>query len=169
MSIPSTPPTALSPVSRDTLRGFAGSFASGVTVLTTRGDDGRLYGLTMNAVCSVCLEPPLFLACVAKDSATLPVLRKSGVFALNILAEDQQTVSNTFASKGDDKFAAIAHQPGITGSPVIEGALASAEFRITATHEAGDHVIVVGEAVAVATSEGVPLGYFRGKYAKVAI
>ena len=159
--------TAIAPLSADELRKFAGSFATGVVVLTTCGKDGSLYGLTMNAVSCVCLEPPLFLACVDSGSATLAPLMETGAFALNILSRDQEMISNTFASKGADKFANIAHTRGRIEMPLITGAIASAEFRIVQTHEAGDHVIVVGEAVASETAGGEPLGYFRGKYTGV--
>lgn len=155
------------PLSAEDLRKFSGSFTTGVVVLTTRGKDGALYGLTMNAVSCVCLEPPLFLACVDSGSATLARLMETGTFALNILSRDQEAISNTFASKGADKFTNIEHSQGSLGMPLITGALASAEFRLTETHEVGDHVIVVGEAVASATAAGEPLGYFRGKYARV--
>lgn len=161
-------PDTLAAVVPEELRAFAGSFATGVTVLTTRGADGGIHGLTMNAVSCVCLDPPLFLACVDKGSATLGRLRESGVFALNILSKDQQDISNNFAAKGEDKFAEIAHRSGILGVPLIEGALAVAEFRVQSEFEAGDHIIVIGEAVASSVAEGSPLGYFRGKYAELA-
>ena len=155
----------IAPISVDELRKFAGNFATGVVVLTTYGRDGTLYGLTMNAISSVCLEPPLFLACVARGSATLEPLLETGAFALNILARDQDVVSNTFASKNPDKFAEIAHRKGKLDLPLIEGALACAEFRVVNTLDAGDHVIIVGEALASTAGDGAPLGYFRGKYA----
>lgn len=146
------------------MRSFAGHFASGVTVLTTIDAAGRLYGLTMNAVSCVCLEPPLFLACVDKNSATLGPLLESNVFALNILAADQDKISNNFASKGEDKFANVATTTGSLGVPLITGALAAAEFRLFNRFEAGDHVIVIGEAIATTTSDAAPLLYFKGKY-----
>lgn len=152
------------PVEALALRTFAGHFATGITVLTTRDAAGRDYGLTMNAVSCVCLEPPLFLACVDKRSATLAPLLESGVFALNILAAGQETVSNTFASKGDDKFRDVATETGSLGVKLISGALASAEFRVHQTVESGDHVIVIGEAMATATQDAAPLLYFKGKY-----
>lgn len=158
---------AQSTIGKDELRDFAGSFATGVVVLTTTGRDGSLFGLTMNAVSCVCLEPPTFLACVDKGSATLAPLLETGAFALNILARDQETVSNTFASKNSDKFAEIDHTEGTLGVPLISGALAAAEFRVSKTVEAGDHVIVLGEAVASRLGEGAPLGYFRGRYADI--
>lgn len=158
---------AMAPVGVDELRNFAGNFASGVVVLTTTGKDGIPYGLTMNAVSCVSLDPPLFLACVDKESATLAPLLASGAFALNILARGQEAISNTFASKNSDKFARIAHAKGKADQPLIEGALASAEFRVVDTLEVGDHVIVVGLAVASTIGDDSPLGYFRGKYARI--
>ena len=155
---------AIAPLGADALRKFAGSFATGVVVLTSRGKDGTLYGLTMNAVSSVCLDPPLFLACVDQASATLRALMETGVFALNILSRDQEDISHTFASKGTDKFGSIDHTQGRLDMPLITGVLANAEFRVVQTHEVGDHVIVVGEAVASQAADGEPLGYFRGKY-----
>ena len=97
----------IAPLSAEELRKFAGSFTTGVVVHTTSGKDGALYGLTMNAVSCVCLEPPLFLACVDSGSATLAPLIVSGAFALYILSRDQETISDTFASKGADKLASI--------------------------------------------------------------
>lgn len=160
----STDPSTVRPVEALALRTFAGHFATGVTVLTTRDAAGKPYGLTMNAVSCVCLEPPLFLACVDKKSATLAPLTGSGVFALNILALDQDKISNAFASKGEDKFASVATTDGVLGLPLIDGALAAAEFRVRQSVEAGDHVIVIGEAVSTATRDTMPLMYFRGKY-----
>lgn len=160
----STNSDSVRPVEALALRTFAGHFATGVTVLTTRDKAGKRYGLTMNAVSCVCLDPPLFLACVDRKSATLAPLLETGVFALNILALDQDKISNTFASKGEDKFAEIKVSDGVLGLPLIDGALAAAEFRLRQQVEAGDHVIVIGEAVSTATREAAPLLYFRGKY-----
>jgi flavin reductase (DIM6/NTAB) family NADH-FMN oxidoreductase RutF len=160
-------PNTAKPVESSALRDFAGRFATGVTVLTTRGKDGKTFGLTMNAVSCVCLEPPLFLACVDQKSATLAPLTESGVFALNILAAGQDAISNNFASKGDDKFANVATEEGVLGVPLITGALAAAEFRLHQTIESGDHVIVIGEALASRSEDVEPLLYFRGKYGAI--
>lgn len=160
-------PAAVAPIDGDALRKFAASFATGVVVLTTRGSDGSPFGLTMTAISSVSLDPPLFMACVDKGSTSLPPLLETGAFALNILGRDQEAISNTFASKTADKFAGIGHKPGHIDMPLIDGAIATAEFRVVNTLEAGDHVIVVGEAVASAATDGAPLGYFRGSYVDI--
>jgi flavin reductase (DIM6/NTAB) family NADH-FMN oxidoreductase RutF len=155
-------------IAPDELRDFAARFATGITILTTRDASGTPYGLTMNAVTCVCLDPPTFLACVDKSAATLAPLLESGVFALNILASDQQQASNTFASKGEDKFAAVEFTLGPSGVPLLAGALAAAEFRIANAIEAGDHVLVLGEATAADVTDAAPLLYYRGKYGTLA-
>lgn len=160
-------PADATPVESTALRDFAGHFATGITVLTTLDAEGKRVGLTMNAVSCVCLEPPLFLACVDKKSATLPAIEATGAFALNILALDQDKISNTFASKGDDKFAEIATEDGALGVPLISGALAAAEFRVVQKVEAGDHIIFIGEAITTRTEDKTPLLYFRGKYGRL--
>jgi len=146
------------------LRNFAGHFATGVTVITTRAPDGTLCGLTMNAVSCVSLSPPMFLICVDEKAATLKPLLESGVFAINILAWDQDMVSNVFAAKGEDKFAKVPYDMGLLDVPLIKGALAVAEFKLTQHFQAGDHEIIIGEAQSTRVIESAPLLYYRGKY-----
>ena len=146
------------------LRQFSGRFATGVTVMTTRDKAGDYHGLTMNAISCVCLEPPTFLICIDKTANTLAPLMESRVFALNILAQGQTDISNTFATKGDNKFAGVKTREGALGAPLIEGALAAAEFRVTEIFAAGDHFIVLGEAHGIDVSDDEPLIYYQGKY-----
>ena len=146
------------------LRQFAGRFATGIMVMTTKDKDDTYYGLTMNAVSCVCLDPPTFLICIDKDANSLAPLMESRVFALNSLAQGQSDISHTFATKGGDKFANVETHPGALGTPLIDGALASAEFRVTETFAAGDHFIVLGEAHSSETAEVEPLLYYQGTY-----
>jgi len=146
------------------IRQFASCFATGVAVITTRDKAGKLYGLTMNAISSLSLDPPLFLICVDKRSNTLAPMLESRAFAINILAQGQEAISNTFAGKGEDKFANVAHRIGSHGMPLIEGAHGAAEFSVLADYPGGDHVIVVGELRAIDTAAVDPLLYFRNKY-----
>lgn len=85
-------------------RQVMGHFATGVTVITTHDGAGGLFGLTANAVCSVSLEPPLLLVCIAKSSETYPSLIASGAFTVNLLAQSQEALSRRFAKSGADKF-----------------------------------------------------------------
>jgi flavin reductase (DIM6/NTAB) family NADH-FMN oxidoreductase RutF len=147
------------------LRLFAGHFATGVTVITTRDPNGGGFcGLTMNAVSCVSLAPPMFLICVDEKAATLKPLLDSGVFAINILAYDQDKVSTAFATKGENKFAKIEYDMGLLDVPLIRGALAVAELKVVKQFAAGDHLIIVGEAQSTRVIESAPLLYYRGKY-----
>ena len=146
------------------IRQFASCFATGVAVITSKDTAGKLYGLTMNAISSLSLDPPLFLICVDKRSNTLaPILETKG-FAVNILAKGQEAISNTFAGKSEDKFANIKYRLGTHGLPIIDGAHGAAEFSVHADYPGGDHVIIVGELRSVDTGAVDPLLYFRSKY-----
>ena len=106
------------------------------------------------------------LICVARTSDTLPALRRAGVFCINILAAGQEKVSQQCAGKGEDKLAGIPHRIGVTGAAIIDGSLISLECRVIDKLRGGDHYIFVGEVVAGHESDGTPLTYFRGSYAK---
>ena len=154
--------------SRD-FRNAVGAFATGINVITTRsGDVG--YGMTANAFSSVSLDPPLILICVGLTSEGSEVIRSSGVFAVNVLSSDQEPLSRFFASKdrprGRDAFRGVDHHEAITGSPLLDGAAAHLDCRLAETHEAGDHLIFIGEVVALEVEPDVePLLFHGGSYA----
>ena len=152
------------PIEHTELRRVMGHFATGVTVITTRDVDGKPYGLTANAVCSVSLTPPLLLVCVDKSAESHPALQRSRLFAVNVLALDHEDLSRRFAVSGGDKFVDVPHRAGITGAPLLDGVLATAECRVVAVHDGGDHTIYVGEVEHVDATDGDPLLFFRGKY-----
>ena len=146
-----------------------GSFATGVTVVTTRGED-HAYGMTANAFSSVSLDPPLVLVCVIAQSEGRELLERNGVFAVNILAADQEPLSNYFASRdrprGREAFKQVPHRTEVTGAPVIEGALSYLDCRLHDTYEAGDHLIFIGEVVALGVNpDAKPLLFAGGGYA----
>lgn len=141
-----------------------GLFATGVTVITTRNAAGDPYGMTANAVTSVSLTPPLLLICVDRKAETFPHFFDSKLFVLNILAEDQEDLSRRFATSGGDKFTGIAHRLGEHGVPILEGTLGHIACRIVETHEAGDHVIHMGQVEQIDSRDGRPLLFFRGRY-----
>jgi flavin reductase (DIM6/NTAB) family NADH-FMN oxidoreductase RutF len=155
------------PIDARALRQVMGCFATGVTVITTRDQDGRPYGLTANAVTSLSLEPPLLLICVDRKAETFPHFFDSKVFVLNILAEHQEDVSRRFATSGGDKFTGIAHRFGHLELPILEGTLGHIECRIIETLEGGDHVIHIGQVEHAEAREGHPLLFFRGRYGRL--
>jgi flavin reductase (DIM6/NTAB) family NADH-FMN oxidoreductase RutF len=156
------------PVSKDEFRQALSRFASGVTVVTTKGEDGRPRGLTVSAFSSLSLDPPLVLICIDKRSSLHPHLKEGRGFAVSILAEDQEAISRRFASKDlQDRFNGIKIREGVMGLPLIEGAIAHIECLIVGSFPGGDHTIFIGQVEATAVEEGRPLAYFRGNYARV--
>jgi len=139
---------------------------TGVSVVTTRDAQGRAYGVTMNSVTSVSLEPPLLLMCLRNDSETLAAMRESGIFCVNFLASGQEEISNRFAHKRPDKFKDLATHDGRLGAPVLEGVLAALECRVDEVYPGGDHQIVLGELVQGTrhNPDAAPLVYFDGRY-----
>ncbi len=161
-------PAALTP------RGFRdvlGRFASGVTVLTTVLDEAP-HGMTVNAFASVSLDPLLVLACVDRATIMCEHVLKSGIFAVSVLSDEQLGLSMHFADPfrpgGAAQFESIAHHAEATGAPVIDGSIAFVDCRVWAVHDGGDHIIVVGEPVALGLGdEASPLLFYRGAYRQI--
>jgi flavin reductase (DIM6/NTAB) family NADH-FMN oxidoreductase RutF len=139
--------------------------ASGVAIVTAKSGD-RIHGMTVSAFTEVSLDPPLVLVCADKASNTLPVIRAGGVFAINVLAREQQALSNRFASKKDEdkRFHGLEFDVGRTGAPLLRGVAVNIDCRVVAEHDAGDHVIYIGEVQEVRSFDHDPLLYFRGTY-----
>jgi len=154
-------------IDRTELRRVMGHFATGVSIITTRDVDGRPYGLTANALCSVSLDPPLLLICVDKRAESHPAFTRSGSFAVNVLGHGHEDLSRRFAVSGGDKFVDVPHRSGKTGVPLLEDVLAVVECRTVAVHDAGDHTIYIGEVEHLEASDGDPLLFFRGKYRRL--
>lgn len=154
------------PLDPRALRNAFGSFLTGVTVVTAHDADGRPLGFTANSFTSVSLEPALLLVCLARRSMNFAALTAAKGFAVNILAEDQETVSNTFARPSEDRFATVAWGKGPYGSPVLDGAAAWFDCATHDVIDAGDHVILIGRIEAFDDAGTNGLGYARGAYVK---
>lgn len=146
------------------LRSVLGSFLTGVTVVATRTPEGDPVGFTANSFTSVSLDPPLILVCLANSSGNIDVFSKNSSFAVNILSNQQQTISNTFASPVDDRFAGLEFRQEVTGSPIIEHCAAWLDCEMHETVEGGDHVIMIGRVVGCGQLEHGPLAYYQGGY-----
>lgn len=143
-------------------------FATGVTVVTSMGEQGP-SGLTANAVCSLSLAPPLMIVCLDRGSRTLAAVRRSERLAVNVLARDQQGLAASFASKAPEreKFRQVGHEV-VDGVPVIDGVVAWLTGSVRDLVPGGDHVIGVAEVRSVGTPGGEPLVYFHGGYHVIA-
>lgn len=151
-----------------TLRDALGCFATGVTILTARDADESPVGLTANSFTSVSLDPPLLLACIATSAASADVFRSAETFAVNVLHIGQQPASIRFSRRDEDRFGATPWEPGLNGTPVLTGSLATFECVRHAVHEGGDHIILIGQVErARFEPRRDPLLYFRGKYRRL--
>lgn len=154
----------MKPLDSKALRNAFGSYMTGVTVITAMNDDGKPVGFTANSFTSVSLNPPLLLVCPAKSLSSFDVFANCTHFAVNILSEEQQHISNIFAGSKDDRFAQIEWHIDEQGNPVIEGALTHFSCKTDRNLEAGDHNLLLGEVLDFSSREGMGLGYASGGY-----
>jgi len=156
------------PVGPQEFRAALGHFASGVCVVTAKGGDGHLAGITVTAFCSVSLDPPLVLISIDKRARLHDALAGGGRFAVNILSADQEVISRQFASSRHDQFAGVGYTTGPDGTPWLEDALAVIECRHAGHYPGGDHTIILGQVETTRIREAKPLMYFRGGYGQLA-
>ena len=179
-------------IASDTFRQVMGRFATGISVVTTfeDGNDGgdgdsggapsdKPAGITVNALSSVSLEPPLVMVALDRSRFITPMVRSLGRYAVNVLGEDQQALSDCFAhapvSPGREAFCGASWSPGPTGLPLLDGAIATLECTIVQTFSAGDHDLFIGRVDSLAASDdeaeggraAIPLLYFRRRYLRI--
>ena len=148
-------------------RRIFGQFATGVTVVTT-AVDGRLHGMTANAVTSVSLDPLLLLVCVDRGTHAHDELVEAGRFGVNILTAEQEEVSNLFAATTEPeqgRLQGVSYHLGPNGTPIIDDCLAYVECAVTDHFPGGDHTIFFGEVLGgEIVREAPPLLFFQGRY-----
>jgi 3-hydroxy-9,10-secoandrosta-1,3,5(10)-triene-9,17-dione monooxygenase reductase component len=149
-------------------RRVLGQFATGVTIITAMDGD-EPAGVAANSFTSVSLDPPLVLFCVGRSSTTWPRVERARKFAVNILGEHQEELSQLFAMKGADRFGRVAWHLGVGGSPVLHDVLAYLDCEFWAEYDGGDHIIVVGRVLDLGVDHDAgPLVFFQGKYGRLA-
>ena len=151
-------------VTSDKFRQVMGSFATGITVVTTMDQSGKPYGLTVNAFTSVSLDPVLVLVCLDNKLSGLQSFIDSKHFGVSMLSDGQEDLSRMFAKKDSERPPSI-YVEGQLGMPLMKNAIAWMECEIVEKHLAGDHTIFVGRVEYADVSENAgALVYFRGKY-----
>lgn len=149
-------------------RAALGSFATGVTVITSVGRNGEPIGLTANSFNSVSLDPPLVLWSLARKAFSLDDFVAARHWAVHVLSAEQEGMSNQFARGGQDKFAGVAWVPSEHGVPLLQGCAARFECKSTFQYEGGDHLIFVGEVTQFEKNAHPPLVFHAGRYALAA-
>jgi flavin reductase (DIM6/NTAB) family NADH-FMN oxidoreductase RutF len=151
-------------VDKRSLRNALGRFATGVTVVTTRTQDGKFEGVTANSFSAVSLEPPLVLWSLRCEAPSLPAFLASNCFAVNVLSKEQARISRHFATPQPDKFEGMEFTLGVDGCPIFERSPAIFECRTQTKVEGGDHIILIGRVVRVHHCNAAPLVFASGQY-----
>jgi 3-hydroxy-9,10-secoandrosta-1,3,5(10)-triene-9,17-dione monooxygenase reductase component len=151
-------------VTPQVMRAVLGSFCTGVVVVTAVGEEP--FGFTCQSFSSLSLDPPLISFNPARTSTTWPRIRQVGRFAVNVLAHDQDELSELFARSGADRFAEVDWSTSPLGSPILADVSAWVDCELVAEYDGGDHTIVVGRVRALeANPQRHPLIFYRGRYA----
>lgn len=159
-------------VDSDVFRRVMGHFVTGVTVVSAF-DGAQPFGITVNALSSVSLDPPLVMIALDRRRFLTPIVRSAGRYAVNILSEDQQALSDCFAGApvqpGRDAFCGAAWHPGASGLPLLDGAIAALECTVVETFSAGDHDLFIGrvDTLANEADHPMPLLYYRRRYLRI--
>lgn len=145
-----------------------GQFPTGVTIVTTLSDTGEPIGMTASSFNSVSMDPPLILWSIDHKAHSLEIFENCKHFAVNILSDQQQDLSNLFASTGADKFEGTEYTQGAGNAPLLPNCIAQLECRMWKTYEGGDHTIIIGEVLEYHhdDTQGA-LVFHQGNYAEI--
>jgi flavin reductase (DIM6/NTAB) family NADH-FMN oxidoreductase RutF len=155
----------------ENMRKLRSLFASGVTIVTTTYQH-RLKGITVSAFSEVSLDPPLVLVCIAAEAESHALLEASKVFAVNILSDDQEFLSERFAARAplvNDRFEGVPYHTASTGAPILDQSIAWYDCKVESIHDGGDHTIFIGrvEAIGLGDESRRPLVYFANQYTRL--
>src|SRR5437899_1800101 len=156
----------------EVFRRVMGHFVTGLTVVTAL-DGQRPCGITVNALSSVSLDPPLVMVALDRRRFLTPIVRTTGRYAVNVLSEAQQSLSDCFAGApvepGRDAFCGAPWHDGQSGLPLIDGAIATLECSVVETFSAGDHDLFIGRVDTLVNDlhHPMPLLYYGRRYLRI--
>jgi flavin reductase (DIM6/NTAB) family NADH-FMN oxidoreductase RutF len=150
-------------------------WTTGVGVVTTverSGEEITLRGTTVSTFTVLSLDPPLVLVALEQGSRMSRLVPEAGIFAVSILDRAHEFQSDRFSGYGpqaDSRFTGISHEVAVSGAPVLRDALAWFDCRVSSVHETGDHVLVIGDVVAVGLGPDTddPLISYEGAYRRI--
>lgn len=149
-------------------RSALSTFTTGVTIITTRAENGDPVGITANSFNSVSLNPPMVLWSLDKSAMSLSSFTNNKHWNVHILSSEQEALSGRFASRGEDKFKGLDLEPGMNNIPLLRNCTARFNCRTAFIYEGGDHMIFVGEVLGFDKSDLPPLAFQSGLYALAA-
>jgi 3-hydroxy-9,10-secoandrosta-1,3,5(10)-triene-9,17-dione monooxygenase reductase component len=147
------------------LRQALGMFGTGVTIVTAREASGALIGVTANSFNSVSIDPPLVLWSIARSARSCQSFMEARYWNVHVLSVEQESLSSRFARRGEDKFAGVELEDGVSDAPLLRGCSARFQCRTQFAYDGGDHVILVGEVLGFDRTERAPLLYVTGGFA----
>jgi flavin reductase (DIM6/NTAB) family NADH-FMN oxidoreductase RutF len=142
------------------------AFATGVTVVTAAGADGRMAGITVNSLTSVSLKPRLLLWCLGDESARYDFFSEAEQWGVTVLGADAEALGRRFARAETEAIAADEAEL-FAGAPVLRTGIAHFACRTHDRRNAGDHLIIIGEVVDLRVKPGAALTFFRGAYGRI--
>lgn len=153
-------------------RNALGQFPTGVTIITTVAEDAELLGMTINSFNSLSLDPPLVLFSIHRQANSFHAWQKAQRYAINVLSEDQEELSNRFARSKSEKWIGQSILAGKTGMPLLPNAITIFECEAFGRHDGGDHEIFIGRVVELhenLATRGRPLVFFGGQYRRLLV
>jgi 3-hydroxy-9,10-secoandrosta-1,3,5(10)-triene-9,17-dione monooxygenase reductase component len=145
-------------------RKIMGTFATGITVVTTMHKSAPV-GITVNSFTSVSLDPPLVLWCLANDADSYDIFANCKNFAVHILHEEQEEISQIFSTKNSSKFENLQWETGEFGAPILKDCASCFQCETEIGYSGGDHIILLGRVKAIENNtEKHPLVYHNSNY-----
>jgi len=157
------------PFDSRSLRRMLGSFATGVTIVTTRSAEGIAVGMTASSFNTVSLDPALVLWSVARSSSCCALFEQAEHWAIHVLTDEQRAISDRFASSAPDRFDGLRVTSGVGDLPLLDHCLGVLQCERYAAYDGGDHVILVGRVLAFQQRDGAPLVFHGGRYARLSV
>ena len=147
-------------------RNALGRFATGISVIVARQEGEEPFAMTVNSFASVSLDPPLILWSLQKGTDCFNAFESAELFSVNILTENQQDISQRYAQKDNHILSEGLYRQGRSGAIVLHDVMTSFECKVEATHDGGDHVIIIGRVLEIHNhpANRKPLVFYSGKY-----
>ena len=145
------------------------SFPSGATIVTTSDSDGRWWGFTASSFCSVSMDPPLVLTCLANTAQCFPAFSAAARWNIHVLQHQHADLAMRFASRGAAKFDGAGFQPDADGLPLLSGVSIALRCATYSKVDGGDHLVLIGRVEEVGMGEEMPFVYFRRKFHSLAV
>ena len=145
-------------------RNAMASFASGVTLVTTRDAAGQPHGFTASSFASLSLHPPMVLVCMGRRATAYEIFTEAPTFAVSVLNAGQTHLAKLFSTRGADRFGDPAMIDSVRGLPVADGALAQFDCALEILHPGGDHAILIGRPLSIRLTPGQPLVHWDRRF-----